>query len=288
MHGPGCAVLTTGAVRVLRDADRTQVEAVLDREPVAGTFVAARVAAHGVSRWRLGAHLWGYAPDGRLDGLCYSGANLVPVASNSAAARAFAAMARDQGRICSSIVGAADAVLEMWADLEPEWGAARDVRACQPLLATARPAPVRADPAVRRARMSDFDGVLPACVAMYTEEVGVSPLGWDGGATYRARVAELIRAGRSYVRLDEHGQVLFKAELGAVSRHACQVQGVWVRPDLRGRGMATTCVAAVIADALRTVAPVVSLYVNDYNAAARRVYARCGFEQVGTFATVLF
>ena len=85
--------------------------------------------------------------------------------------------------------------------------------------------------------MSDFDGVLPACVAMYTEEVGVSPLGWDGGATYRARVAELIRAGRSYVRVDD-GQVVFKAELGAVSRHACQVQGVWVHPQWRGRGIA--------------------------------------------------
>ena len=31
-----------------------------------------------------------------------------------------------------------------------------------------------------------------------------------------------------------------------------------------------------------------SLYVNDYNTAARRVYERCGFEQVGMFATVLF
>jgi hypothetical protein len=263
------------------------VDAVLDREPVAAAFVAARVATHGVSRWRLGAHLWGYAPQGRLESLCYSGANLVPVAASPGAVRAFAAMARDQGRICSSIVGPADAVLELWADLEPEWGCARDVRACQPLLATTRLARTPADPRVRRARMSDFDGVLPACVAMYTEEVGVSPLGWDGGATYRARIAELIRAGRSYVRVDD-GEVVFKAELGAVSRHACQVQGVWVRPELRGRGIATACVAAVVEDALRSVAPVVSLYVNDYNTAARCVYARCGFEQVGTFATVLF
>ena len=31
-----------------------------------------------------------------------------------------------------------------------------------------------------------------------------------------------------------------------------------------------------------------SLYVNDYNEPARRAYARCGFREVGTFATVLF
>lgn len=272
---------------MLRDADRTQVDAVLDQEPVAATFVAARVATGGVSRWRLGAHLWGYAPEGRLESVCYSGANLVPVSASPAAVRAYAVMAREQGRVCSSILGPADAVLDLWADLEPDWGKAREVRARQPLLATATPGDVAPDPTVRRARMPDFDGVLPACVAMYTEEVGVSPLGWDGGATYRARVAELIRAGRSYLRVDD-GQVVFKAELGAVSRHACQVQGVWVHPHWRGRGIATACVAAVVADALRTVAPIVSLYVNDYNTAARRVYARCGFEQVGTFATVLF
>jgi hypothetical protein len=46
--------------------------------------------------------------------------------------------------------------------------------------------------------------------------------------------------------------------------------------------------AAVTRDALHRVAPTVSLYVNDYNAPARRVYARCGFTSAGEFATVLF
>jgi uncharacterized protein len=32
----------------------------------------------------------------------------------------------------------------------------------------------------------------------------------------------------------------------------------------------------------------VSLYVNDFNAPARRSYERVGFTQVGTFASVLF
>jgi predicted GNAT family acetyltransferase len=45
--------------------------------------------------------------------------------------------------------------------------------------------------------------------------------------------------------------------------------------------------AAVVRDALRRVAPSVSLYVNDFNTPARRVYERCGFRRMGTFATVL-
>jgi predicted GNAT family acetyltransferase len=146
---------------------------------------------------------------------------------------------------------------------------------------------VASDPWVRRADMRDFDALLPACVAMYTEEIGVSPVEWDGGVAYRARVAELVRAGRSYVRM-ENGQVVFKAELGAVSSRVAQVQGVWVHPDRRGTGVATAAMAAVVADTIRTVAPIVSLYVNDFNQAARTVYQRCGFTQVGTFSTILF
>jgi predicted GNAT family acetyltransferase len=46
-----------------------------------------------------------------------------------------------------------------------------------------------------------------------------------------------------------------------------------------------------MADVIRlslAVAPVVSLYVNDYNERALRTYARVGFHTVGEFATVLF
>jgi predicted GNAT family acetyltransferase len=82
--------------------------------------------------------------------------------------------------------------------------------------------------------------------------------------------------------------VVFKAELAIVTRRTTQVQGVWVDPEFRGRGLAAGAMAAVLRDALRRVAPTVSLYVNDYNTPARRVYARCGFVPNGSFATVLF
>jgi len=122
---------------------------------------------------------------------------------------------------------------------------------------------------------------------MFTEEVGVSPVSADGGALYRSRVADLIRTGRSFARIED-GRVVFKAEIGSVTRSACQVQGVWVPPDLRGQGLSAPGMAAVVAQALRDVAPVVSLYVNDYNHAARATYRRVGFTDRGTFMSVLF
>jgi predicted GNAT family acetyltransferase len=280
-------MLRTSPTRVLEPRDLDEVRALVGRDPVADVFVASRLEVGGLDLWRLGAEVWGYGERGRLESLCYSGANLVPVQASADAAKAFAERARRQGRRCSSIVGPSMAVEEMWQLLQPHWGWARDVRPRQPLMVIQDEPLVEPDPGVRLVRPNELELLLPACVAMFTEEVGVSPLAVDGGALYRARVKELIRQRRAWARIQD-GAVLFKAEVGAATREVCQVQGVWVHPSLRGRGMGTTGTAAVVQQARASVAPVVSLYVNDFNLAARRAYEKIGFIQVGTFASVLF
>ena len=276
----------TASLRLLTDHDRQDVLALCDRDPVTNVFVSSRIRSVGMEPGRLGGQVWGYIDGGQLSSVCYSGANLVPVAANSAAVAAYASRARMQGRRCSSIVGQADAVGELWSLLEPHWSRPRDVRRVQPVLSIAGPPLAEPDPLVRRARPDELDVMLPACIAMFTEEVGVSPIGSDGGAAYRGRVAELIRAGRSFARIED-GKVVFKAEIGAVTPYACQVQGVWVPPHARGRGHAIRGMAAVVQAALR-VAPIVSLYVNDFNTPARAAYRRVGFTESGTFMSVLF
>ena len=95
----------------------------------------------------------------------------------------------------------------------------------------------------------------------------------------------LIAAGRAFARFD-NGRVVFKAEIGSQSPSVGQIQGVWVHPEWRGRGLGTAGTAAVAAGVLRG-GRIASLYVNDYNVVARSSYARVGFRAVGTFATVL-
>ncbi|MFC9330503.1 GNAT family N-acetyltransferase [Kitasatospora sp. NPDC057015] len=284
------AARALATTRVLDAPDLADTLAVLHRDPVANAFVATRVESVGLDPWRLGGEMWGwYDENGGLESLCYAGANLVLVNAGPEAVRAFAERARRQGRRCSSIVGPADSTAALWALLERSWGPAREVRAHQPLMAATAPAAgVTPDPLVRRVRKNEVEAVMPACVAMFTEEVGISPLAGDGGLLYQARVAELVSTGRSFARFDEDGQVVFKAEIGAVTKGACQIQGVWVAPEHRGRGLSVTGMAAVLDLALREVAPVVSLYVNDYNLRARAAYRRVGFREVGAFMSVLF
>ncbi|RAG80460.1 GNAT family N-acetyltransferase [Streptacidiphilus pinicola] len=279
---------SVATTRVLTPADLPAALEVLDRDPIENAFVAARVAVAGLDSWRLGGEMWGFFEHGRLEALCYSGANLVPLSASSAAVQAFADRARKQGRRCSSIVGPVEGTAELWSLLEPHWGPAREVRARQPLMATREPSrEIAPDPRVRRVRRDEMDLLLPACVAMFTEEVGVSPLAGDGGLLYRARVAELVTGGRAFARF-EGDRVVFKAEIGAATEGACQIQGVWVAPEFRGRGHSESGMATVVDVALREVAPVVSLYVNDYNVVARAAYRRVGFTEIGAFMSVLF
>ncbi|MFD4140524.1 GNAT family N-acetyltransferase [Streptomyces sp. NPDC058572] len=281
-------MLTQTTTRVLEPSDLGAALAILESEPVTNAFVTSRVQVAGLDPWRLGGEMWGWYADGQLRSLCYSGANLVPICATPDAVRAFADRARRSGRRCSSIVGPSQPTAQLWRLLEPSWGPARDVRAHQPLMVTERlPDDIEPDPQVRRIRKNEMELIMPACVAMFTEEVGISPMAGDGGLLYQARVAELVGAGRSFARIED-GKVVFKAEIGAATPQACQIQGVWVAPEFRGRGLSETGMAAVLGYALADVSPVVSLYVNDYNTAARAAYRRVGFSEVGAFMSVLF
>ncbi|HEX6232568.1 MAG TPA: GNAT family N-acetyltransferase [Jiangellaceae bacterium] len=280
-------MLDAPVVHSLTPADFPEARELLAHNPVIDVFVSSRVHQAGTTGRGLGGELWGYREHGRLVSMCYAGANLVPVAATPPAIRTFADLASPRRRMCSSIVGPATAVLALWDLLQPAWGPAREVRARQPVLAIDREPDVSPDPSVRRVRPDEIHRLLPASIAMFSEEVGVSPIGPDNGAQYRARVAELVNSGRAFARFED-GEVVFKADIGAVTPLACQVQGVWVRPDRRGNGLAGAGMAAVVEYARREIAPIVSLYVNDYNVAARAAYRHVGFAEVGTFATVLF
>ena len=278
-------MLTASFARILGPGHAAQVSRVLTTDPVASCMVAARFEQVGMNEAAMGGQFWGVA--GGRDGLLFAGASMVPLAGDAAAMRSFAHVAARRGRKCATILGSADLVLPLWDRLESRWGPARDVRDDQPLMACPGQPLGRLDPLVRAVRPDELDAYFPSAVSMFTEEVGVDPRTGDNGRGYRARIAELIGSGRAYARFDGQS-VMFKAEIGSLSRTVALIQGVWVHPQLRGRGLAGPAMASVVRAIQRDMGRTPSLYVNQYNRPARRTYDRIGFQQVGTFASVLF
>lgn len=275
-------------VRVLAADDTAALRALVARDPVANIFMDAQLEATGTAAPTSGGSLvLGRFDGGELTSALWVGANLVPVQVGADDAVAFATAVLALHRTFSSIFGPADAVVPLWDSLRPECGQqAFDVRAHQPLMVLGHQPAILPSTRVRRTTAQEYDAVLPACAAMFQEELGYSPLD-SGGSFYRSRVRALIHQGHSFVDTAADGSIRFKAELGTVSRHATQIQGVWVAPAHRGEGIAAPAMAAVAGAAL-ALAPMTSLYVNDYNRPALATYRRVGFEQVGEFATVLF
>ncbi len=277
----------SASVRVLGPADLTAALVVMAADPVINVFADYRARITQLDQRWLGGQMWGYVEDGALVSLCHVGANMVPVQATPEACVAFAERALRQRRQSSTIVGPKDAVVRLWSELGETWGPARDERWDQPHLVISGAPACEPDPAVRRTTADQVEDLYPACVAMYSEEVGVSPEADGGRNMYRARVAQLVNRGWSFSRI-ENGRVLFKAEIACASPSACQVQGVYVDPEYRGQGLCTSGMAAVVAFARQEIAPTVALYVNAHNLAARRSYAKVGFVQTNTFSTLMF
>jgi len=274
-------------IRPLGPADLDAFLALTGRDPVINVFAEYRARTTSLEpRW-LGGEVWGRWVGGDLVAACHVGANLVPIAANEEDARAFGERALTRSRTVSTIVGPAAPVRSFWDTVAGSWGRPRDQRWAQPHLVLSRAPEIEPDPEVRRTVREDFDQLYPACVAMYTEEVGVSPEYGGGGELYRARVQQLISRGWSFARFDR-GRLVFKAEVACATAHAAQIQGVYVVPDRRGEGIASRGMAAVAEIVRREIAPSVSLYVNEWNTSARRAYARVGFRQTATFSTVMF
>ncbi|RKQ33361.1 GNAT family N-acetyltransferase [Kocuria tytonis] len=277
--------------RVLAPAavDPAALDRVLAQDPVSSVFVAAhvqRIRAHGGKR----PPVYGVCDAaGRLVGACWVGTNVVPVRLDERGVELVADELARGGPRFASLFGPAEPVLGLWERLRGSWPDPFDVRPVQPLLVMDRdPEPellTGPGAGVRWAAVDDFSRVLPAAAAMFTEEVGYSPL-TTGAEGYRRRIRSLLEERRTAVLTAEDGTVVFKADIGSLHAGVCQIQGVWVHPEHRGRGLAVPCMAAAVALA-RTQAPVVSLYVNSFNAPALATYRHVGFRRHGDFATVL-
>ena len=268
-------------VRRLDHADAPSVQALLDADPVENVYLRSelRLGALRSGLW------WGATDSGAPAGIMVGGPLVVPWVPAPEAATALAVQLGHQAPP-RMIVGPRDHVRALQAARLPAPPRPREIRDPQPLLAVGRGRVTRGGTdRLRRSTRRDLDNLVLAAAAMHREEMGVDPMLIDP-AGWRYRMATLVDRGWSYIWL-ERGEVLFKAELSAWTPEVCQVQGVWTAPAHRGRGVGTDGMAA-LCHVLLEQSPICSLYVNHFNAVARRLYARLGFEQVAEMATYFF
>lgn len=278
---------SNSTVRPLTRADISVAKELASKDVVTNCFIISKLDELENNSWSVQNEFFVFENNKVIESALYNGANIVPLSTNTNSLVSFAQHLINSPRRASSIVGEKVQVLELWDLLKTFWNKPREIRSNQPLLVIDDQPLLAPDPLVKPVVIRDLEILLPACVSMFTEEVGISPVVGSSEQMYRARVADVIQQRKMFARIDQ-GQVTFKAEIGVSTNKVCQIQGVWVPPQLRGRNYGKAGMAAVVDLTRKHFAPKVSLYVNDYNERARAVYKSVGFQEHSTFATILF
>ncbi len=146
-------------------------------------------------------------------------------------------------------------------------------------------APRRRHSSVRRGKLSELDPIFLASVAMHREETEEDPLERNPSGFHR-HVRQRIERGRTFVWIDEQRRLVFKADISTQSRHGAQISGVYTAPDMRNRGVATRAMTDICTILFEEGIPRLTLYVNEKNEPARRVYERLGFVNVAPYQTI--
>jgi uncharacterized protein len=258
--------------RLVKRPDADEVLAFCDEDPIERVFLAD-VAARGLGRFAA------LRDGGRLTALCHLGANVVPSGTGTAAFAELATRTRPR-----MLIGHEEAVTELWEAVRDSLPAVKEDRPGQPVYVVETPPPP-GDSGLRPAQIGDLALLVRTSAAAYLEEAGIDAYARDP-ALFEWRTRTQIEERRSWL-WERDGQILFKAEASAWTRHAVQLQQVWVDPELRGRGYAKQGLADLLAFLLDTT-PAVCLFVRPENAVAIRLYESLGMRRVGAYRSLIF
>jgi ribosomal protein S18 acetylase RimI-like enzyme len=143
-----------------------------------------------------------------------------------------------------------------------------------------RPAGVPPGLIIRKPQSNDMNA-LAALQAAYEQEE-VVPSASELNAAVSRLNTERIFSKEQMLVAELGGRLIGKINTNAAACSRCQVGGVYVHPDYRGRGIAGRMAGEFITG-LVAQSRGISLFVKKSNLCARRVYQRIGFEILGDY-----
>ena len=120
---------------------------------------------------------------------------------------------------------------------------------------------------------------------MAFETSGVNPLTKDP-AGFRERYLHRIEKNRVWV-LIKQGQLIFKTDVTSESAEVAYLEGVYVSPEERGKGLGRSCLQA-IGQILLQRKKAIYLFVEQDNARLQSFYFKLGFRVAGHYDLLYF
>ena len=278
---------TTAALANLGRDQVVEVLAYLAQDPIETVFLRGLILRAGLDLGRQHGRFMAYRdPSGELGGVILVSSLVVPFATSPDAPVAMAEVLRRSPYPMRNLVGRRETVEALWAATGAWRPQPRLVRTSQPVYTVDRASHQHFPaPNLRPAQLGDLDLLVQAGAAMMIEEVEEDPL-QTRPDQYRSFVRDRILRGEEYVWVDPEG-LRFKCNVSSVTPEAAQIEGVFTPRARRRAGFAKHGLSETCHRLLRAV-PALTLYVNDFNLPAIRLYEQLGFRRTGEYQSLFF
>lgn len=268
-------------LRRLTESDRPLIEHFLADKLDSHIFVAERL----LSRPSEESIVLAIGNDSTIDSMLYLSGNAVPISLNIEMANLYAKTAYVKYAQIASIVGIDGDVEYLWSAIAntDTSRTIRSKRESQPYMLLDNLQETPSGISLRYITSDDFEQYFDASHSMFLGEVGREPINLEN---YKARLYEQIVKKRSIGYFDDEGILRFKVDVPICYNDVCQVQGVWLHPQWRGQGRSSALFTEALSLIQRDIAPRVTLYVNDFNQSALKLYLRVGFKEIERYSTI--
>lgn len=271
-------------LRRLENSDRREVLEFLKIRPVHTVVMTSFIQDNGVENAENRGEFYGYRNvAGRLEGVALIGHTTLVEARSSDSLKAFARVARQSKTPIHFMMSDGETIETFWKHYTGDNRAPR--RVCSELLFELNfPFLVRqCQWDVRLAEASELEQIAHAHDETAFIESGSSPLQKDR-AGFLKRCLKRIEQKRTFV-VFENGRLVFKADIAAETSDVVYLEGIYVAPEYRGRGVASSCLASLGLQLVERVENVCLLSNVEFKN-AHRSFAKAGFKNTDSCQTI--
>jgi uncharacterized protein len=268
----------------LSNSDRQEVLDFLTIRPVHTVVMTSLINDNGLENSLNRGKFYGYKnAEGTLEGVALIGHTTLVEARSENALKALALAARASEVPLHLIMSDGNAAETFWNYLGNGFELPR-LTCTEVLFEISFPFPVpQCDREIRAARLSELGQIAEAQAQIAFQECGVDPLLKDREG-FLKRVARRIEQGRIFVVV-ENGDLVFKADIIAETADVIYLEGIYVAPGQRGKGVGSSCLAKLSMELLNRVQHI-SLLSNVTFTDSHRAYQKAGYRKTGSCVSV--
>lgn len=268
----------------LKSKDEAEVLTFLNVRPVHTVVMTSFILDNGVESKLNRGKFYGFRnEDGKLEGVALIGHTTLIEARSDESLKALAFTARQSAMPIHLIMSSGDAAQDFWRYYGDGFHEPR-LTCTEFLFEVNFPFLVpKCDWEIRKAEASEVTEIAEAQAAIAFMESGVDPMQKDREG-FMSRVLRRIEQNRIFV-VYEGDKLVFKADIIAETAEVIYLEGVYVAPEYRGKGVGSSCLAKLTLNLLKRVQNV-CLLSNINFIDAHMSYLKAGFKHTDSCTTL--